>query len=150
MLSIFLTEKLESRTQAVYYFCSSQDEQRNTATPILRGLLWRITAKRRELTRHLLDYFGNPGLTQATLSSRETLWTLFKTALQVPGLGELFCVLDGLDECTPDSSRWLISKIVRFFASEAVESSNINRTRMVVVSRDMPGLRQESQIKIGS
>ncbi|KAK3707864.1 hypothetical protein LTR37_011866 [Vermiconidia calcicola] len=147
MLSIFLTERLERRKQAIYYFCSSEHEQRNTATAILRGLLWRITAKRRELTRHLLDYFGNPRLTQATLSSRETLWSLFKTILQDPELGELFCVLDGLDECTLDSSRWLTTKLVRFFSCEPVESSNINRTRMVVVSQDMLGLRQEAQVR---
>ncbi|KAK5697078.1 hypothetical protein LTR17_024043 [Elasticomyces elasticus] len=148
MLSIFLTERLEIRTQAVYYFCSGEDEQRNNATAILRGLLWRITVKRRELTRHMLDYFATPELAQATLSSRETLWSLFKTVLQDPELGELVCLLDGLDECTSESSRWLILKLVRFFGTEPIKSSNINMPRMVVVSRDIPALRQTAQIRL--
>jgi hypothetical protein len=46
MLSIFLTEELERISQEtenaelLFYFCSHQDEKRNTALTLLRGLVY--------------------------------------------------------------------------------------------------------------
>jgi hypothetical protein len=45
MMSVFLTEELERRIASredvdlVFFFCSAQDEKRNTAVAVLRGLV---------------------------------------------------------------------------------------------------------------
>lgn len=66
MLSIFLTEELERITQnmedaeLLFYFCSHQDEKRNTAVAVLRGLVCQIVTKRPKLVKHVLSYFETP------------------------------------------------------------------------------------------
>jgi hypothetical protein len=79
MLSIFLTEELERISQntenaeLLFYFCSHQDEKRNTAVAILRGLVYQIIAKCPNLTKHALSYFETPEKVQLTLSSLDAL-----------------------------------------------------------------------------
>ena len=148
MLSIYLTQSLEKETQVIYYFCSSEDEQRSTSTAVLRGLIWQVTAKRRELTQHVLPYFDQAQLAQATLASRETLWSILAAVLRDPALGELVCVLDGLDDCDTDSTRWLVAKLVQFFSLQEDLTSRSTAARLVIVSRDVAGLRQTAQVKL--
>jgi hypothetical protein len=125
MLSIFLIEELGRITQQMeyaellFYFCSHQDEKRNTAVAVLRGLVYQIVAKRPKLTKYVLPYFETLEKPQQTLSSLETLWIIFRMLVQDVDLGTMFCVLDGLDECDEDTLRILVpnarghSQIVR-------------------------------------
>ncbi|KAL9106323.1 MAG: hypothetical protein Q9227_008659 [Pyrenula ochraceoflavens] len=144
MLSIFVTEELESTSgqdaRLLYYFCDHQDEKRNNAVHILRGLLWQITRKP-ELRDCILDHFWSEekGDDQALLSSHESLWRFFSAILQDQSLGLTFCVLDGLDECDDESVRWLIKKLIELFPLGGRESMN-DSLRMMIISRDMPSL----------
>jgi hypothetical protein len=79
MMSVFLTEELERRTASredadlVFFFCSAQNEKRNTAVAVLRGLVRQIIAKRPQLVKHALPYFETLERMQQTLGSLETL-----------------------------------------------------------------------------
>jgi hypothetical protein len=125
MLSIFLTEeqRITQNTEdaeLVFYFCSHQDKKRNTATAILRGLLYQIVGGCRKLVKHVLPYFETLEKTQQTLSSLETLWIIFRRFVQDVDLGTMFCVLDGLDECDEDTLRILVPKIVDIFSQKTM------------------------------
>ncbi|KAJ9658996.1 hypothetical protein H2198_003425 [Neophaeococcomyces mojaviensis] len=147
MLSIFLTEELEKDAQAIYYFCSGEDEEHSSAAAILRGLLWQITAKRPELTKHLLEQFDTPEKSQTAVASPETLWSLFVKLLQDPQFNTVFCVLDGLDECDENSRRWLVRKLVDFFSPDDGGSSTAT-WNLVVVSRPIPGFRPTARVNL--
>ena len=143
MFSIFLTEELErisqktENTTLLFFFCSNQDEKRNTAVAILRGLVYQIITKRPGLIRrHVLPYFETLEQGQGTLSSLETLWIIFRKLLQDPALGTTFCVLDGLDECDDGSSRILIAKLVDFFSSQRSQPTGM-ALKLVIVSRKL-------------
>jgi hypothetical protein len=62
MMSVFLTEELERHTACIdsaelaFFFCSAEDEKRNTAVAVLRGLVHQIIAKRPQLVKHALPY----------------------------------------------------------------------------------------------
>ena len=78
MLSVFLTQDLEKHTdrgnaKLVYFFCSHQDERRNTGVAVLRGLVHEIITQCPQLIRHALPYFETPSKTQHTLYSPEAL-----------------------------------------------------------------------------
>lgn len=62
MLSMFLTEEgtITEDGELIFYFCSHQDEKRNTAVTVLRGLLYQIIRKRPKLAKHVLPYFDTP------------------------------------------------------------------------------------------
>jgi hypothetical protein len=107
MLSIFLTEELERRTEetanaeTLFYFCSHQDGKRNNAVAVLRGLLHQLLTKRRDLFQYISSYFESPKKAQGALSSADALWLILKTLLQAD-CGTIFWVLDGrgLDSVT--------------------------------------------------
>jgi hypothetical protein len=146
MLSVFLTEELEKHTASIdnaelaFFFCSAQDEKRNAAVAVLRGLVHQIIVKRPQLVKHALPYFETPEGTQQTLSSLETLWIIFSKLVADAELGTMFCVLDGLDECDKGTLRVLLPRIVSLLTDEA-SSSTKGTFKLAIVSRDMPGLR---------
>jgi ankyrin repeat protein len=146
MLSVFLTEELERHaacvdsTELAFFFCSAQDEKRNTAAAAIRSLVYQIVSKRPQLVKHALPYFETPERTQQTLSSLEALWLIFGKLIADAEVGKMFCVLDGLDECEESTLRVLLPRIVSFFTSES-SSSTKGTFRLAIVSRDMSGLR---------
>jgi ankyrin repeat protein len=146
MMSVFLTEELERHTASIpnaelaFFFCSAQDDRRNTAIAVLRGLVHQIIAKRPQLARHALPHFETPERTQETLSSLETLWIIFSKLIADAELRTIFCVLDGLDECEDSTLRGLLPRLVGLLAGGTPISTH-GTFKLVIVSRDIPGLR---------
>ncbi|KAI0410672.1 ankyrin repeat-containing domain protein [Xylaria grammica] len=135
VLSIFLTEELERRCRfsenenLLFYFCSYQDEKRNNAVAVLRGLMYQLLTKRPNLVTHVLPSFDSPKKIEYTSSSVHALCGMLRTLLQDPNLGTVFCILDGLDECDDESSRLLSG----FFSS--IAEQNNKGFKLVIVSR---------------
>jgi len=152
MLSVFLTEELERHTastddaELVFFFCSAQDEKRNTGVAVLRGLVHQIVTKRPQLVKHALPYFETPERTQQTLSSLETLWIIFRKLVVDAELGTMLCVLDGLDECEESTLSALLPRIVSLLASEA--PSTQSTFRLAIVSRDMSALQGCRRVRL--
>lgn len=150
MLSIFLTEELrriscEVNAELLFYFCIHQDEKRNTAVAVLRGLVYQILAKRPTLAKHVLRYFDSSEDVLATISSLETLWVIFRRLVSETDLGGTISVLDGIDECDENSA--LVQMIVDIFSPEY--SQPIAKAfKLVIVSRDIPGLQDCAQVKL--
>jgi ankyrin repeat protein len=153
MLSVYLTKELEKHaasTQSVellFFFCSAQDEKRNTAVAVLRGLVHQIVDKRPLLVKHALPYFETPERTQQTLSSLEALWIIFSKLIADVELGTMFCVLDGLDECEESTLRVLLPRFVGLLAGEDPPSSQ-SMFKLAIVSRDMPGLQGCTRVRL--
>ena len=145
-LSIFLSEQLsveaaKPNTHLIYYFCGRQDERRNTATAVLRGLLWQLTLKA-ELTgciaRHLEQHV------EILLSEAESLWRLFAALMNDSECGTVYCVLDGLDELEDDNTLWMAKKFLSLFSPGAREP-HLNVLRLLLVTRNMPDFRLRGQ-----
>ena len=103
MLSIFLTEELErqknsSEAVLLYYFCEGQDVKRNSAVNILRGLLYSFVRQRPKLIKWILPDFEVRDEALFTSSSIEATW-----GINDPDTGPVYCVADGLDECSKTS-----------------------------------------------
>ncbi|KAF2006539.1 hypothetical protein P154DRAFT_415515, partial [Amniculicola lignicola CBS 123094] len=153
MLSVFLTEELERHTasiesaELVFFFCSAQDEKRNTAVAVLRGLVHQIVVKRPQLVKHALLFFKTPERTQQTLSSLETLWIIFSKLVADNELGTMFCVLDGLDECEESTLRMLLLRLVSLLAGKAPSSSH-GMFQLAIISRDLSTLQGCKRIRL--
>ena len=149
IMSVFLTEELKETTAkdgeiVLYFFCSNEDNRRNSATAILRSLLWQLTGKRKDLTKHLLEYFGTPQKEQETLSSAETLWIMFLRLVQDARAGQILCIIDGLDECEEESTRWLAMK----FSDLSSPDKSKNALSVILTSREIRGLIRFTRIKL--
>jgi ankyrin repeat protein len=82
------------------------------------------------------------------MSSVEALWIIFRKLIQDADLDTVFCVLDGLDECDEDMSTVLIPKIVDLFSPG--NSQPTTKLKLMIISRDIPGLQGSVQLKLDS
>ncbi|KAK4071768.1 uncharacterized protein Triagg1_6006 [Trichoderma aggressivum f. europaeum] len=147
MLSIFLIEELEAlaRQEAsvtlLFYLCSSNDADRNTAVAILNGLLFQLINQHRGLAKHA-SYYLKPNRAGSSLTSFDTLWRIFERIVGDPALQTIQCILDGLDECERESAGWLLTAFVGQARSSA------GRLRVLVLSRGMAGLEAFTRLRL--
>ncbi|KAI8672148.1 hypothetical protein LRP88_03337 [Fusarium phalaenopsidis] len=141
MLSIFLTLEWETLPDRVLYvFCG--DKSTNDELTILRSLLYQVLSQCPGMVSHVEDHLGSEERTNHTLSSRGDLWAMFTSILKDSELGPVLCLIDGLDECHRDSTRWLLNNLRHVFDKESSSRlSPFNPFRLAIVSRDIPGLR---------
>ena len=138
MLSIFLTEELDKIAQSqgallAYFFCDNRDDRRNTAVAILRGLIYQLVQRRPKLLDHIVPIFKVQKETLFSNSSFESLWRIFESMVQDPGIDSVLCVLDGLDECDEHSLEFLLGKLRGFFSK-----SPAGHLKLIAVSRELP------------
>ncbi|KAL8793856.1 MAG: hypothetical protein Q9195_003582 [Heterodermia aff. obscurata] len=140
MISIYLVEELEQRvkrsenTILLQYFCDNKDERRNTATAILRGLIFQLLRTQPGLLPHILPSYQIQKESLFLASSFQTLWTIFEAMLRDPVLGKIYCVLDGMDECEKDSLSMILDKFRELFRTDP-RAFQLN---LIIASRDEP------------
>jgi ankyrin repeat protein len=145
MMSIFISQdlELEKKSKTIYFFCRAEHEKRNTAVAVLRGLLWHLTGICPELTRVLRKRCETA--TQDVFSSRESLWTNFRELLAAVQAEQLYCVIDGLDECDESSQQWLARKLLSLHDHDSAISCSL-----VILSRYLVELKQTHQVNLDS
>ncbi|RSL66329.1 hypothetical protein CEP54_003790 [Fusarium duplospermum] len=141
MLSIFLTQEWESLPDCVFYvFCG--DKSTSDEVTIMRSLLYQVLDQVPSMAEHVRDCLGTEERTKRFLSSRGDLWAMFANMLKDPKLGPVLGLIDGLDECHRDSTRWLLNNLRNVFDKESRSRLSISsRFKLTIVSRDMVGLR---------
>ncbi|KAF5572886.1 vegetatible incompatibility het-E-1 [Fusarium pseudoanthophilum] len=126
MLAIYLTEQLEqlsacmSIDTVVYFFCNHGNINANSATAVLRGLIWQLCRLRPELLHHGLKRTVSveEGRIALATNSVETLWQIFTAMVQDPNAGTVTCVVDGLDECDESSIKTLAERFLELLSPE--------------------------------
>lgn len=142
MICIFLSQELakDAGTTVLYYFCS---ESPNTATSVLRGLLWQMLDKHPHLESHIEERFRPEIRGQKILAVEQTLWDII-CELSSLVKDHKFCLLvDGLDECDEKSKRWLASKFMRLN-----RDPNCRNLSILVFSQDISGLKGSECISL--
>lgn len=142
MISIFLTQHLENE-KCIYYFCAAGDVRRNNAAAVLRGLLWHFASRHPDLASKLRQWSEAEDHIQQIVATPETLWNIFMELMKEPALAQVFCILDGLDECDQESRYWLATKLASWSKSD-----NPCKLRILVVSRSMSNLNSMTQINL--
>ncbi|KAL4895649.1 hypothetical protein BDV59DRAFT_191590 [Aspergillus ambiguus] len=85
-----------------YFFCQGANGSLNTATAVLKGLIWMLLCQERSLIRYLEDYNNNgPGLFDDR-TSFYSLRNILPTLLNHRTLRKTYFVIDALDECKAD------------------------------------------------
>ncbi|KAM5365925.1 hypothetical protein ACJZ2D_010758 [Fusarium nematophilum] len=113
-MAVYLTETFSSIFTAdtgkilAYFFCNSNDQKRNTAEGILRGLLWQIFQSHPELlSDDVRQRYKNRG--KVIFENFVTLWDLLE-GVATNTKHHVFCIIDALDECDEDSRNDLLLK----------------------------------------
>lgn len=115
----------QSAYRVCYFFCQNTDDRMNTATAVLRGLIFLLVEHQPVLISHIQKKYNTAG---KTLFEDKTAWAalynMFTNILQDKDLNKTIFIVDALDECEtglsdlwdliqhhPPSSRikWIVS-----------------------------------------
>ncbi|KAF2878163.1 NACHT domain-containing protein [Massariosphaeria phaeospora] len=117
-------QKTLARTASVsYFFCQATDLRINSATAVLRGLLYLLS----------YDEAGKNMFEDA--NTWVALIEIFAQVLQDPSLGKTWIVIDALDECVTG-----LPKLLHFVAEQ---SSACSRVKWIMSSRNWPDIEEE-------
>ena len=136
MISSFLVEELtrsaeqSSQMMLAYYFCDDKDEKRRTVTSILRGLLVQLLRQRPSLFKHIQSDFDMSGGSIST--NFHALWRILTCILKDPEAGEVYCLIDALDECETESRQLLLVELPKLFC---LEQSKQRIFKFIITSR---------------
>ncbi|KAI7910744.1 hypothetical protein M9X92_010900 [Pyricularia oryzae] len=141
MLSIHLTRHIEDmstsdheksqQSTTIYFFCNSS--QRSSGISLIRGLISQLLHSNGALYKHILPDFKARGTSifESNQSSFETLWRMFIAMVHENSLGNVSCILDGLDECDKE---WLEVLTIKIKELPIIAP----RLGLIVVSREYP------------
>jgi hypothetical protein len=119
-----------------YFFCQATDSRINSATAVLRGLLYLLVSQQPALISHVRkkhDYAGKSMFEDA--NAWVTLTEIFTDVLQDPSLSPAHLLIDALDECVTD-----LPKLLDFVAKQSSASS---RVKWIVSSRNWPSIEEQ-------
>jgi hypothetical protein len=126
-----------SRTALLsYFFCQATDSRINSATAVVRGLLYMLINQQPSLTSHVRKKHDHAG---KTLFEDANAWValteIFIDMLRDPNLRPTYLIVDALDECITDRP-----KLLEFIAKH---SSTSSRVRWIMSSRNWPEIEAQ-------
>ncbi|KAF5253925.1 hypothetical protein FANTH_1250 [Fusarium anthophilum] len=117
--------KLESpqkRNTMSFFFCQATNSGLNNYMAILKGLVYLLVIQHSALVTHLKDKYQHD---KDHWNSKISLEGIFRKMLEDPGLGEIYLLVDALDECVEDLPLLL-----------ALISSTSSRAKWIATSRN--------------
>jgi hypothetical protein len=122
-----------------YYFCQGTDSRLNTATAVLRGLIYLLLIQKRSLMSHIREKYEHAGKNLfEDINAFDALSNIFINLLHDSTLKEGYLIIDALDECETDLPE-LLDLITR-------SASTCSHVKWIVSSRNKPNI--EAQLRI--
>ncbi|KAH7033954.1 beta transducin-like protein HET-E2C [Macrophomina phaseolina] len=119
-----------------FYFCQATDSRINSATAVLRGLLYLLIKQQPSLVSHVRKKHDDAG---KALFEDANAWfalsEIFADMLHDPDLNNTYLVIDALDECLAD-----LPKLLDLIAQNSAVSS---RVKWIVSSRNWPDIEEQ-------
>ncbi|KAL5374449.1 hypothetical protein DPSP01_011902 [Paraphaeosphaeria sporulosa] len=131
-----LEEHMALTTLIAYFFCQATDSRINSATAVLRGLLYLLVDQQPSLVSHIQAKHDRAGRelfedANAWVALRE----IFTNILQDPSIQRTHLIVDALDECVVDRDL-LLDFIIE-------QSSASSRVKWIISSRNWPEIEQQ-------
>jgi WD40 domain-containing protein/NACHT domain-containing protein/heterokaryon incompatibility protein (HET) len=122
-----------------YFFCQATDSRINSATAVLRGLMYLLIEQQPSLISHIRKKYDHA---DKTLFEDANAWIalseIFTNILQDPSLNSTYLIVDALDECIVE-----LPKLLDFI----VQTSSVSpRIKWIVSSRNWPSIEKELDI----
>jgi hypothetical protein len=131
-----LHRSMPSTTLLSYFFCQATDSRINSATAVLRGLLYMLVVQQPSLVSHIRKKHHHAG---KSLFEDANAWValteIFVDVLRDSSLRTTYLIIDALDECVTD-----LPKLLQFVAKQSSVSSRI---RWIVSSRNWPDIEAQ-------
>jgi hypothetical protein len=146
--AITLTEQLpihpdfiNGAKRLAYFFCDSSSEKQRTAVDVLRGLLYQLITQHKALIKYLLPKYAVMG--KQIFSSFDALWLVIAEMAACETDTQIYCIIDALDECEPNSQTVLLEQIYRKFNNfDDLDYVLQAKMRILITSRPYHEIRQ--------
>jgi hypothetical protein len=131
-----LEESMPSTALVASFFCQATDSRINSATAVLRGLLYVLVDQQPSLIYHIRAKYDHAG---KALFDDANAWValceIFTNILRDPNLSRTHLLIDALDECVVDRQR-----LLDFVVEQSSSSSSV---KWIVSSRNWPEIEQK-------
>jgi hypothetical protein len=131
-----MAKSMAKSTLLCYFFCQATDSRINSATAVLRGLLYMLVSQQPSLASHVRARYDNAG---KSLFEDANAWVvlteIFTDVLRDPSLNTVYLTVDALDECITD-----LPRLLEFVARQ---SSSSPRVKWIVSSRNWPEIEEQ-------
>ncbi|KAH6642109.1 vegetative incompatibility protein HET-E-1 [Boeremia exigua] len=131
-----LHSSLPKTALLAYFFCQATDSRINSATAVLRGLLYMLVSQQPSLVSHVRKKHDHTG---KALFEDANAWValteIFTDVLRDPQLRATYLIIDALDECVTDRP-----KLLHFVAKQ---SSASQRVKWIMSSRNWPEIEEQ-------
>jgi hypothetical protein len=137
MMSIFLVNELQRKAERTpntifaYFFCDYKDKDRNTPTAILRSVIRQLLLQRHTLFEHIQSDFKEKK--SGLFLNFDALWRILKNMLRDDRAGEVFVLVDALDECELSMRNDLLRSIEQLFDSR--QTGRTGRFKFLITCR---------------
>ncbi|OPB43187.1 hypothetical protein A0O28_0088230 [Trichoderma guizhouense] len=135
LLCGIIDELQRQNIKPCYFFCQASDPRLNSATAVLRGLIYLLVDTNRQLLSHIQEKYDQAG---AALFQDSNSWVvlsqIFTKLLKHPSLDGQVFIIDALDECQKDLERLLGLIVDRSIGSNA---------KWIVSSRNWTGIEEK-------
>jgi hypothetical protein len=98
-----LTRSVGEVSNISFFFCQASDARINSATAVLRGLIYLLVEKQPSLISHVRSRYDKPG--KALFVDKNAFYAvsdIFTQILKDPTLQSSYFIVDALEECTTD------------------------------------------------
>ncbi len=140
MISSYLVDELDKRAQITsdmvfaYYFCDNKDDKRNTAIAIIRGLLLQLLRQRPLLFKHIQEDYDQ--MRDRVFDNFDALWRILLKILRDPNAGQIYLLIDALDECDKSSRGFrqaFLASLADLFSTP--QGSEIMNVKLIITCR---------------
>lgn len=135
LLCGIIDELQRQNIKPCYFFCQASDPRLNSATAVLRGLIYLLVDTNRQLLSHIQEKYDQAGAALfQDVNSWVVLSQIFTKLLKDPSLDGQVFIIDALDECQKDLERLLGLIVERSIGSHA---------KWIVSSRNWTGIEEK-------
>ncbi|PCD22178.1 hypothetical protein AU210_015976 [Fusarium oxysporum f. sp. radicis-cucumerinum] len=133
MMSTFLIEALKGKVEKspdkmfAYFLCDYRYPEQRSPTAILRSLIWQLLLQRNGFFRHIRSDFEkhkDSRLFESLFENFSTLWRIFQDMLRDEHAGEVFILIDALDECDRSTRKALLRCMRELFQASLKSAGN--------------------------
>ncbi|KAG7429088.1 Ankyrin repeat domain-containing protein 50 [Fusarium oxysporum f. sp. raphani] len=133
MMSTFLIEVLKGKVEKspdkmfAYFLCDYRYPEQRSPTAILRSLIWQLLLQRNGLFQHMRPDFEkhkDSRLFECLFENFSALWRIFHDMLQDEHAGEVFILIDALDECDKSTRKALLRFTRELFQASPKSAGN--------------------------
>ncbi|WQF88920.1 Putative P-loop containing nucleoside triphosphate hydrolase, alpha/Beta hydrolase [Colletotrichum destructivum] len=128
------------KTNVCYFFFKSDNLEQSEVATGIRAILHQLYGQQQNLASYAASQ-----LRGGNLEAVETLWKAFISSIEHKDANPTICILDGLDECEPQSRGVLLRCITNYFEAQEGASNKVGQKPQL---RLFISSRYENQIKV--